>query len=267
MRRRAFTLIELLVVIAIIAILAAILFPVFAQAKNAAKKTQCGSNVRQLATGGALYITDYDDLCPQTSWEMSSTYGYQVHWTYIIQPYVKSYAIFRCPSDPDPVAPKNPCKHGTADFGKLPMTCDWQAPLYSYITVYNVLPAHDWIPVIMSVFPDPANQLMFCERRNYELSGYQIGQQKGVSGFNPSQPCPGQTYSQVTPDQAQKHLYDNNDKFDITRVQWDRHTGANYAFVDGHAKYENLAQTLLPQTYQYGASWYPTPADWNTSCN
>ena len=64
--KKAFTLIELLVVIAIIAILAAILFPVFAQAKEAAKKTTTLSNVKQLSTGSIIYTTDYDDLFPQT---------------------------------------------------------------------------------------------------------------------------------------------------------------------------------------------------------
>ena len=61
MMRRAFTLIELLVVIAIIAILAAILFPVFAQAKLAAKKTGSLSNIKQIAIGELLYQVDYDD--------------------------------------------------------------------------------------------------------------------------------------------------------------------------------------------------------------
>jgi len=64
MKRSAFTLIELLVVIAIIAILAAILFPVFAQAKEAAKKTQGLSNAKQTGTAMMIYTTDYDDLMP-----------------------------------------------------------------------------------------------------------------------------------------------------------------------------------------------------------
>ncbi len=67
--RRAFTLIELLVVIAIIAILAAILFPVFSQAKEAAKKTACLSNTKQMALALYMYATDSDDTLPMSDWE------------------------------------------------------------------------------------------------------------------------------------------------------------------------------------------------------
>jgi len=63
--KRAFTLIELLVVIAIIAILAAILFPVFAQAKEAAKKTSCLSNIKQTGTATMIYLSDSDDTFPR----------------------------------------------------------------------------------------------------------------------------------------------------------------------------------------------------------
>src|ERR1700709_463295 len=63
-RRRGFTLIELLVVIAIIAILAAILFPVFAQAREAARQSSCLSNMKQLGTGMYMYTQDYDEVLP-----------------------------------------------------------------------------------------------------------------------------------------------------------------------------------------------------------
>jgi len=98
MRNKAFTLIELLVVIAIIAILAAILFPVFAQAKEAAKKTQCLSNVKNLATAQQLYGGDYDDtVLPWLTCSGLNTFcpggptnSDQRIWTGAIQPYVKN---------------------------------------------------------------------------------------------------------------------------------------------------------------------------------
>lgn len=78
MRRNAFTLIELLVVIAIIAILAAILFPVFAQAKEAAKKTQAISNQKNLGLAFILYTSDYDDVLPNVTWQDSFNSAYPI---------------------------------------------------------------------------------------------------------------------------------------------------------------------------------------------
>jgi prepilin-type N-terminal cleavage/methylation domain-containing protein len=88
MNRRAFTLIELLVVIAIIAILAAILFPVFAQAKAAAKKTECLSNVKQLGTAMTMYLGDHDGAYPM---RLNGTDRDDVdQWVNMIEPYVKT---------------------------------------------------------------------------------------------------------------------------------------------------------------------------------
>src|SRR5438045_6915999 len=74
-RKRAFTLIELLVVIAIIAILAAILFPVFAQARASARQISCLSNVKQFALGVLMYAQDYDEIIPRHDNNGSATYG------------------------------------------------------------------------------------------------------------------------------------------------------------------------------------------------
>ncbi|HTQ10946.1 MAG TPA: prepilin-type N-terminal cleavage/methylation domain-containing protein, partial [Fimbriimonadaceae bacterium] len=204
-RFHAFTLIELLVVIAIIAILAAILFPVFAQAKEAAKKTACLSNTKQIALGLYMYATDSDDTLPNTSWEQDPqsfmngiSYNpanpngtYQVHWTFLIQPYIKNWGIYVCPSDPNPVTTDSPCPNGISDVGKLnasgQMYCDWAAPKDSYIPIYNALPAHDWTVVSFTTFSSPANQILVGEHRNDNVAS---DQHKGVSGFYPSQPCP-----------------------------------------------------------------------------
>jgi len=105
-KRPGFTLIELLVVIAIIAILASILFPVFAKAKSAAFKTQSISNVRQIGTAFSLYLGDSDDTTPALYYydpnnlSLPTTQGFY-YWPVLMLPYTKSEAIFLCPADRD----------------------------------------------------------------------------------------------------------------------------------------------------------------------
>jgi len=93
MRFRGFTLIELLVVIAIIAILAAILFPVFAKAREKARQSSCLSNVRQLATAELSYAQDYDEMLVPYSLVVSGKYWYE-----LVAPYLKNTQILMCPS-------------------------------------------------------------------------------------------------------------------------------------------------------------------------
>ena len=125
MFKKGFTLIELLVVIAIIAILAAILFPVFAQAREKARQTSCLSNCKQMGTALQLYVDDYDETVPSawystknwdtidhttyagypcskyttTDWNLGQT-GNKKHWTWAdcIFPYVKNLKMYECPS-------------------------------------------------------------------------------------------------------------------------------------------------------------------------
>lgn len=109
--KRAFTLIELLVVIAIIAILAAILFPVFAQAKEAAKKISCVSNLKQNGTAVAMYTTDYDGVYPQSAYSLDHPQGVVVPGSGArvfamydaIMPYTKNIDIYKCPSNPEAI--------------------------------------------------------------------------------------------------------------------------------------------------------------------
>jgi prepilin-type N-terminal cleavage/methylation domain-containing protein/prepilin-type processing-associated H-X9-DG protein len=101
MHRRAFTLVELLVVCALLAILAAILFPAFAAARDKARQTTCLSNVRQISLAQSLYIADWDEHLPHW-WEYGTPrpepYGPFTFWTEYFQPYLKSSGVLRCPS-------------------------------------------------------------------------------------------------------------------------------------------------------------------------
>src|ERR1035438_874178 len=121
-RNKGFTLIELLVVIAIIAILAAILFPVFAKVREKARQTACVSNLRQLSMGVMQYVNDYDQTYPGLN-NTGTNPGYAGK----IYPYVTSAAVFHCPDDPtkSPTAGKYPVSyainkntiaHGDSEF-------------------------------------------------------------------------------------------------------------------------------------------------------
>lgn len=122
--RRGFTLIELLVVIAIIAILAAILFPVFARAREKARQASCASNVRQLGMAYLMYLSDNDGLYPPHVTERTAPAGTpdtaaaRAPYSYKtkLEPYVKNAQVFKCPSGaawPDPA----PGKWYTTDYG------------------------------------------------------------------------------------------------------------------------------------------------------
>lgn len=152
--RRGFTLIELLVVIAIIAILAAILFPVFGRARENARRSSCQSNLKQVGLGIMQYTQDYDELFPAV---YNGNWPGRWHWMDCVQPYVKSDQVFNCPSDADasnkyvPVA-----TGGTTILGSTPDNYGSYAVSNAYFN--NAAAAPEWgSPMSQKAQNDPGN--------------------------------------------------------------------------------------------------------------
>jgi prepilin-type N-terminal cleavage/methylation domain-containing protein/prepilin-type processing-associated H-X9-DG protein len=118
---KGFTLIEMLVVVAIIAVLAAILFPVFARARENARRASCQSNLKQIALGIFMYTQDYDEKFPiyntGITYNVANPQPYS--WADIIQPYLKSQQLYQCPSESTAPTTTNPsiANSGYTDYG------------------------------------------------------------------------------------------------------------------------------------------------------
>lgn len=122
--RKGFTLIELLVVIAIIAILAAILFPVFAKAREAARKSSCVSNLKQIGLAVKMYQQDFDEI---TAYSVNgSGWSYANYWGYFYLPYSKNQKIWECPSSLD--AAVRPVAYGLSPFVESQPDAAFQDP-------------------------------------------------------------------------------------------------------------------------------------------
>jgi len=161
--RRAFTLIELLVVIAIIAILAAILFPVFAQAREKARQASCVSNLKQAALGVLQYAQDYDETYPlAASW---GTWAWDFTWAWTSQPYIKSYDVFACPNDSDRVGPGGPAG---MSYGANALLDD------SFRSVGAMRPGGDWNHEdgTLARVNRPAETILLAERHNEDVKSY-----------------------------------------------------------------------------------------------
>jgi len=263
--RKAFTLIELLVVIAIIAILAAILFPVFATAREKARMTACVSNEKQIGIGLLQYVQDYDETypCAYDYW------GYQgVGWFYQIYPYVKSIGVIQCPSDSN----AGDSKGWSYGFNSNLIRCNSGGTHATY-DAKNASWANENNPAIMSQLTSPTKTIaMFeiTEKNMYHQSASAAAANNGFPGVD------GDLESEVgtghgTPSAGGKGFYTtgcfrndiDNSTGTCTNASdggWasanlaGRHNnGSNFVMADGHAKW------FLSTQVSSGVPWLAQP--------
>jgi len=210
MRTKGFTLIELLVVIAIIAILAAILFPVFARAREKARQNSCLSNVKQLTLALLMYVNDYDERFPGSA----SGWLHGPTWKGKIYPYVKNAGIYKCPS------------HFPTSLSTM---------------------AQDNIPGTTTQFPKSyvANG---CPNNICWWPGTSVMSYDGSGLYEAEIAQPAETLAigEGTADWA-PYFDQSPDYVAQTKQLWPLHSGvSNYGFCDGHAKAMKPTATNWP---------------------
>ena len=234
-----FTLIELLVVIAIIAILAAILFPVFAQAREKARQASCLSNEKQMGNAIMMYVQDFDEALPMGGW---SNAGSQSRWYRDLYPYVKSLDVYVCPSKNDDVGYYRPALYNfprytgdTALYPTSPGGYAMNANLVSFGASGKTL----------AEITDSAGTFIICDASrvtaevmgNYDPETWPKYQDRDSDWevYPPTDWKGGSTARYST----------NNTTF--RRRPMARHNGGlNIIYCDGHAKWSKITQFLGP---------------------
>lgn len=262
MQRKAFTLIELLVVIAIIAILAAILFPVFAQAKAAAKKTQSLSNCKQTATATLIYSTDNDDMFPFGSG--NDWYYPNGSWVWSTQPYIKNYPMLLDPQDPKSNAfwpnwfPPNALSISYAANSLI----KWNGTGNQAVGVINMLQTWYGGPYVVSqtMVGRPAETIMYASHyygnniwgMGALITGAPFWDFAGPTVHPQGTPPPGAPartgapYT-VTGQNGQTVVVNRDDRWGSVAVYGNQ---GIFVFTDGHAKSMNPVQTNPAEGYE-----------------
>ncbi len=213
MKRDGFTLIELLVVIAIIAILAAILFPVFARAREKARQSSCLSNVKQLSLGVMMYVQDYDERFP---------YYYDrerlISWIPMIEPYLRNEQVFKCPSYNTPYT----------TFGTSTST-DYGASIHVMLDSWTSSSSGILRPPrAMAEIARPATVVMLMDSGYYRVSwGW-------YRSPYPSGYVPGATWGMTPEDTG--YTWSEPRRSDWLHGR--HHGGINVGYCDGHVKWQ-----------------------------
>ncbi|MBU0609932.1 MAG: DUF1559 domain-containing protein [Armatimonadetes bacterium] len=214
--RRGFTLIELLVVIAIIAILAAILFPVFAKAREKARQSSCLSNTKQMVLAALQYAQDYDERtpghgCGWRDYSNAANVNAECCWAQKITPYCKNTQIFACPSDSTRVAMPPPTGTARRDGNGYGSSLQYVAPR---------------VGRNLGDIQSPGETIWFAD---------------ATTGYIRAPSCCG--ISTTTPLCAQAPGVDN--------IAYRHNDGANFAFVDGHAKWMAKSGKIYMTNYMW----------------
>jgi prepilin-type N-terminal cleavage/methylation domain-containing protein/prepilin-type processing-associated H-X9-DG protein len=237
MKRRGFTLIELLVVIAIIAILAAILFPVFAQARDKARQASCLSNARQVAAGSLMYTQDYDEIWPSSHWAI---------YFVLIQPYVRNRDIWACPSHSG-VYTVRPCFWMGNRAGCTAIELD--RVISGWVLNADITGGWDnSLPRSLAVLEEPASQILMAETDVWSPGKTALN--------NPPNTFPQTAQMAVSPCRTALHAVYNSRWVRATprsgtgRIGAHHMDGTNMIFADGHVKWAR-------DTPQDCAAWVP----------
>jgi prepilin-type N-terminal cleavage/methylation domain-containing protein/prepilin-type processing-associated H-X9-DG protein len=257
-RRTGFTLVELLVVIAIISILAAVLFPVFARAREAARRTSCLSNLRQIGTADLMYTEDYSGTfwaTPEPGGGVSPldgctspACGGTTFWSDLLLTYVGyDTNIFNCPDNDDPLS--------DTDLYDIPAVPQGSASSWSSPTAYRV----DYGFADFGPHADPTNPPWLYS---------QLAAPSEIAVFADADTAWNYASCQLDPEKpAGKGSYYFTVGINGFDYGTPRHgNGLNMAYADGHAKWEQAVGASMPPGPDWAYEYYPQGRIADTDC-